>query len=113
MKNEKRLLRALVLLFQRAEEGSIDCIQTALCIENSLTGFTTELSNQALKRPIADFELSVRARNVLGRKGVSTVGELTALSAKDLLQTKGSGQTTVKELSELLDSLGLRLRVDN
>jgi DNA-directed RNA polymerase subunit alpha len=63
-----------------------------------------------LERPIADLNLSVRARKCMTRLGLATIGELIRKSADDLLECKNFGVTSLNEIREKLVSMNLRLR---
>ena len=65
-----------------------------------------------LERPIADLNLSVRARKCMVRLGLNTIGELVRRTGDDLLECKNFGVTSLTEVREKLDPLGLRLRGD-
>ena len=65
-----------------------------------------------LERPIADLNLSVRARKCMVRLGLNTIGELIRKTGDDLLECKNFGVTSLTEVREKLDPLGLRLRGD-
>jgi DNA-directed RNA polymerase subunit alpha len=63
-----------------------------------------------LDRPISDLNLSVRARKCMTRLGLTTVGELVRKSADDMLECKNFGVTSLTEVREKLQQVGLRLR---
>jgi DNA-directed RNA polymerase subunit alpha len=65
---------------------------------------------QLLERPIADLNLSVRARKCMVRLGLSTIGELLRKTGDDLLECKNFGVTSLNEVREKLTELGLKLR---
>jgi DNA-directed RNA polymerase subunit alpha len=65
-----------------------------------------------LDRPIADLNLSVRARKCMVRLGLSTVGELVRRTGDDLLECKNFGVTSLNEVREKLTLHGLKLRGD-
>jgi DNA-directed RNA polymerase subunit alpha len=74
---------------------------------------TTNLSpdEQALmERPIADLNLSVRARKCMVRLGLQTIGELLRKTGDDLLECKNFGVTSLNEVREKLTLQGLKLR---
>lgn len=58
------------------------------------------------------FDLSTRTRNCLCNAEVKRVGELTGLSANDILHWQNAGQKTLREIRELLGSVGLKLKGD-
>ncbi len=74
---------------------------------------TTHLSQEEqalLERPIADLNLSVRARKCMTRLGLTTIGELIRKSAEDLLECKNFGVTSLNEIREKLTLFSVKLR---
>lgn len=67
-------------------------------------------NNEILLKPVADLELSVRARNCMERLGVRTIGDLAAKSETELLGVKNFGQTSLNELKQKLAENGLTLK---
>lgn len=65
--------------------------------------------NAVLDIPVTDFELSVRARNCLKKMNIRTLGDLVRTSEPDLLGYKNFGETSLKEIKEMLTAKGLRL----
>lgn len=65
-----------------------------------------------LNKPIADLNLSVRARKCMIRLGISTVGELVRRTGDELLECKNFGVTSLNEVREKLTASGLKLRGD-
>lgn len=65
-----------------------------------------------LDRPISDLNLSVRARKCMVRLGLNTIGELVRKTGDELLECKNFGVTSLTELREKLNPLGLKLRGD-
>jgi DNA-directed RNA polymerase subunit alpha len=65
-----------------------------------------------LDRPIADLNLSVRARKCMVRLGLNTIGELVRRTPDDLLECKNFGVTSLNEVREKLQIMGLKLRND-
>jgi DNA-directed RNA polymerase subunit alpha len=64
---------------------------------------------QVLEIPVTDFELSVRSRNCLQKMGVRNLGDLTRLSEQDLMGGKNFGETSLREIKEMMESKGLHL----
>jgi len=64
---------------------------------------------QVLNTPIADFELSARSRNCLDRMNITTLGDLVRISEAELLASKNFGETSLKEVREILASRGLQI----
>jgi len=65
-----------------------------------------------LDRPIADLNLSVRARKCMVRLGINTIGELIRKTGDDMLECKNFGVTSLNEVREKLAVLGLKMRGD-
>jgi DNA-directed RNA polymerase subunit alpha len=65
-----------------------------------------------LDRPIADLNLSVRARKCMVRLGINTIGELIRKTGDDMLECKNFGVTSLNEVREKLGTLGLKMRGD-
>ncbi len=65
-----------------------------------------------LDRPIADLNLSVRARKCMVRLGLTTIGELVRRTGDDLLECKNFGVTSLTEVREKLGPLEIKLRGD-
>ena len=65
-----------------------------------------------LDRPIADLNLSVRARKCMVRLGLTTIGELVRKTGDDLLECKNFGVTSLNEVREKLTQMALKLRGD-
>lgn len=64
---------------------------------------------QMLNTPISEFQLSVRSRNCLAKIGVNTLGDLTRKSEAELVGCKNFGETSLKEVKELLRHRGVTL----
>ena len=78
-------------------------------------GYQESLSPQQqalLNRPVADLNLSVRARKCMSRLGITTLGELILRNPDELLESKNFGVTSLNEVRAKLTDLGLRLRND-
>lgn len=65
-----------------------------------------------LERPIAELNLSVRARKCMVRLGLNTIGELVRKTGDDLLECKNFGVTSLNEVRDKLSQLSLKLRGD-
>jgi DNA-directed RNA polymerase subunit alpha len=55
-----------------------------------------------MERPIAELNLSVRARKCMIRLGIATIGELVRRTGDDLLECKNFGVTSLNEVREKL-----------
>ena len=65
--------------------------------------------SQVLKIPVTDFELSVRSRNCLQKMNIDTLGDLIMKTEQELLSYKNFGETSLKEIKDMLTQRGLRL----
>ncbi|MBN1943341.1 MAG: tetratricopeptide repeat protein [Phycisphaerae bacterium] len=69
--------------------------------------------NAVLDIPVTDFELSVRARNCLKKMNIMTLGDLVRTTETELLGYKNFGETSLKEIKDMLAAKGLRLGQDS
>ncbi|MHC4763456.1 MAG: tetratricopeptide repeat protein, partial [Planctomycetota bacterium] len=65
--------------------------------------------SQILETPISDFELSVRSRNCLKKMNIRTLGDLLNISEVELLSYKNFGETSLREIKNILESKNLHL----
>jgi DNA-directed RNA polymerase subunit alpha len=65
--------------------------------------------NENLRRSVAELKLSVRAANALQNGNIKTVGELVQKTADELLLVKNLGRKPLKEITDLLATMGLTL----
>ncbi len=65
--------------------------------------------SQILETPISDFELSVRSRNCLRKMNIFTIGDLLNITESELLSYKNFGETSLREIKNILDPKGLYL----
>lgn len=68
-----------------------------------------ERQSKLLAIPIADFELTVRARNCLQHMNIYSLGDLVHHTEEELLAWKNFGDTSLHEIREMLTVRGLRL----
>jgi len=64
-------------------------------------------TEQLLRTPLSDFELSARSRSCLEKMNVRTLGDLARLTEDEVGQSKNFGETSLSELRALLQSKGL------
>ena len=62
-----------------------------------------------LSKSVSELDLSVRAANCLRTAGIKTIRELVSKEEKDMLEYKNFGRTSLKEITDQLDSMGLYL----
>jgi len=72
---------------------------------------TSTLSTM-LSRPIADLELSVRARNCLDGANIQTLHDLVTLSENEVMNLKNLGKTSLTEIKSKLEEYGLGLGME-
>ena len=69
-------------------------------------------SEGVLSQPVSELKLGVRANKVMVMLGIQTVGGLVRRSAGDLMECKNFGVSSLNQIRERLEDLGLRLRDD-
>ncbi len=62
-----------------------------------------------MRTPVNDFELSVRSRNCLAKMNIFTLGDLLKITEQEMLSYKNFGETSLKEVKEMLAARNLRL----
>lgn len=65
--------------------------------------------NENLFRSVDELELSVRSANCLQNANITLIGELVQRTEQDMLKTKNFGRKSLKEIKEILASMGLSL----
>ena len=63
----------------------------------------------SLDQTIAGFNLSIRAEGCLKQVNITKIRDLILYTEKDLLKIKNFGRKSLREITDLLSSLGLRL----
>jgi DNA-directed RNA polymerase subunit alpha len=71
--------------------------------------------NENLFRSVDELELSVRSANCLQNANIALIGELVQRTEQDMLKTKNFGRKSLKEIKEILGTMGLSLgmKLDN
>ena len=67
---------------------------------------------ETLDRPLESLDLSVRARNCLDTEDIRYVRDLVAKTENEILKVKNFGKTSMKEVKQKLESMGLSLGMD-
>ncbi|MBM4362998.1 MAG: DNA-directed RNA polymerase subunit alpha [Deltaproteobacteria bacterium] len=75
----------------------------------TVTGSADEPVNENLFRSVDELELSVRSANCLQNASITLIGELVQRSEQDMLKTKNFGRKSLKEIKEILGTMGLSL----
>lgn len=80
-----------------------------------MPGFEEEPLNENLFRSVDELELSVRSANCLQNANITLIGELVQKTEQDMLKTKNFGRKSLKEIKEILVTMGLSLgmKLDN
>ncbi|MFC1642133.1 DNA-directed RNA polymerase subunit alpha [Myxococcota bacterium] len=73
------------------------------------SGSEEEPLNENLFRSVDELELSVRSANCLQNANITLIGELVQKSEQDMLKTKNFGRKSLKEIKEILGTMGLGL----
>ncbi len=68
-----------------------------------------EVIDPALKRPVDDLELTVRAANCLKAESIYFIGDLVQRTESDLLKTPNLGKKSLMEIKGILAARGLSL----
>lgn len=76
---------------------------------DDVKGRKEDVEIEVLSIPISDFELSVRSKNCLERMNIKTLADLTQVSELELLSYKNFGETSLAEITNILNQKGLRL----
>jgi DNA-directed RNA polymerase subunit alpha len=74
-----------------------------------LPGGDEEPLNENLFRSVDELELSVRSANCLQNANITLIGELVQKTEQDMLKTKNFGRKSLKEIKEILSTMGLGL----
>ena len=65
--------------------------------------------NENLNRSVDELELSVRSANCLHNANIRLIGQLVQKTEAEMLKTKNFGRKSLKEIKEILASMGLSL----
>jgi DNA-directed RNA polymerase alpha subunit len=99
--SDRESIEANLQIYKQAEE-----IYLRLSEINSLPGINKELYNE----PINELEISVRARCVLKRLGVETLGQLVEKKEDELLADRRCGLPSLNQIKSQLELKGLSLK---
>ncbi len=67
------------------------------------------LQNENLYRSVDELELSVRSANCLQNANIKLIGELVQKTEAEMLKTKNFGRKSLREIKEILQTMGLGL----
>ena len=76
---------------------------------------SSNVTNDALLKPVSELELSVRSANCLQNANIKYIYELVSKTEGEMLRTKNFGRKSLNEIKEILTTMGLGLgmKVDN
>jgi len=89
--------------------------ETAEPVQETTVSEEQQKLNENLWKSVDDLELSVRSANCLQNANIRYIGELVQKTESEMLKTKHFGRTSLKEIKEILASMGLSLgmKLDN
>ncbi|HBG26824.1 MAG: hypothetical protein A2Y10_07840 [Planctomycetes bacterium GWF2_41_51] len=102
----KAMLESRGLRLGMAAEGKFPTDIQLLNMENEDDDAEDEMMNKSVE----EFGLSVRAKNCLAQLNIRTMGDLVSKTEAELMGVKNFGSTSLLEIHQMLDSLGLELR---
>ncbi len=122
-----RITEAELMSYKNFGESSLTEIKKMLAARNLRLGQGLEDAHRAARRqlmdqykgtgqesvlgkPVADLQLSVRARKALQLLGIQTLGDLASHTEAELMGVKNFGATSLKEVRERLVEHNLSLR---
>jgi DNA-directed RNA polymerase subunit alpha len=100
-----KIVKDHMLLFIHFDEEPMEETEKAVDEE-------TEKLKEVLNRSVEELELSVRSSNCLRRANIKTLLDLVRRSEQDMLKYRNFGKQSLKEISEILNGMGLHLGMD-
>ena len=74
------------------------------------TGIAIDPNDDRLKKSVTELTLSVRSRKCLAVLNIKSVADLVQYTSEDLLSQRNFGVTSLKEISDQLEQIGLSFR---
>jgi DNA-directed RNA polymerase subunit alpha len=102
----KAMLKQKTLRLGQLADDSRRTSQASLAARRIAPDAPAELLN----KPLSEIEFSGRSRKCLQRLNLMSVGDLIQKTEAELLSTKNFGQTSLTEIKQRLEDLGLSLR---
>ncbi len=96
------------VLYESSRDESLVAEDPTASVFNERTREGGEVATM-LSRPIAELELSVRARNCLDGANIRTLADLVSLSETEVMNLKNLGKTSLAEIKNKLTEHGLTL----
>jgi DNA-directed RNA polymerase subunit alpha len=102
-----KILKEQLSLFINFDEGEEPELSEAVELKDK--------QNDNLLKTVDELELSVRAANCLQAANIKYIGDLVQKTEAEMLKTKNFGRKSLKEIKDILNSMGLSLgmRLDN
>jgi DNA-directed RNA polymerase subunit alpha len=95
------LLREHLKIFLEEKEERIPIVETTEFDEEK------ERIRRLMKRSVDELELSVRSANCLANAGIKTISDLVQKTEQEMLRYRNFGRKSLKEISGILDGMGL------
>ena len=105
----KEILRSKGLRLGMPREEAVASIEARARRATGTAAPAAETTGGSSDRPIADLQLSIRARRTVESLGCLTVGDIIKHSADELLGMPNFGTTSLQELRSKLADMGLKL----
>jgi DNA-directed RNA polymerase subunit alpha len=102
----KHMLDSKGLRLGMAAEGKFPIEIQLMGPQEAQADIDKEISSKSMD----DFEMSIRARNCLMQLNIKTIGDLISRTEAEMLGVKNFGVTSLTEIKQVLDSLGLGFR---
>ncbi len=87
----------------------INFAETAEPVQETMVSEEQQKLSEHLWKSVDDLELSVRSANCLQNANIRYIGELVQKTESEMLKTKNFGRKSLKEIKEILSSMGLSL----
>jgi DNA-directed RNA polymerase subunit alpha len=97
-----KILKEQIQIFINFDEEA-EPVYEEVAAENEL------LQNENLYRSVDELELSVRSANCLQNANIKLIGELVQKTEAEMLKTKNFGRKSLREIKEILATMGLSL----
>ncbi|MFH1368602.1 MAG: DNA-directed RNA polymerase subunit alpha [Elusimicrobiota bacterium] len=95
-----KILKSALMIFTGPEPETVKVTEAEV---------EEEKLKELLKQPLTFMDLSVRSANCLSAAGLKTISELVVKQEEELLSFKNFGKTSLTEIREKLEELGLTL----
>ncbi|HKW14323.1 MAG TPA: DNA-directed RNA polymerase subunit alpha [Candidatus Krumholzibacteria bacterium] len=100
-----KIIKDHMVLFIQFDETPMEAAEPVVDEEH-------ERLRELLGRSVEELELSVRSGNCLRRANIKTLGDLVRRSEGEMLKYRNFGKQSLKEITEILQGMGLHLGMD-